>query len=65
MAEAREILWQPSKERAEATWLAKFMRWLEAERGLRFEDYHALWQWSVSDLEGFWTAIIGFFSTFP
>ncbi|MCF3592525.1 acetoacetate--CoA ligase [Rhodobacteraceae bacterium LMO-12] len=61
MAEAREILWQPSKERAEATWLAKFMRWLEAERGLHFEDYHALWQWSVSDLEGFWTAIIGFF----
>ena len=61
MAEAREILWQPTKEQAEATWMAKFMRWLEAERGLTFADYPALWEWSVSDLEGFWTAIIEFF----
>ena len=61
MAEPGKILWQPSLAEAEATWLARFMRWLEAERGLRFEDYHALWQWSVSDLEGFWTALIGFF----
>ncbi len=61
MTDAREILWQPSKERAEASTLAEFIRWLEAERGLTFADYHALWDWSVSDLDGFWTAIIAFF----
>lgn len=61
MAQAREILWQPDAAQAEATWMARFIRWLEAERGLRFDDYAALWEWSVSDLEGFWTAIIGFF----
>src|SRR4051794_31700587 len=37
------------------------MRWLERERGLGFGDYHALWQWSVDDLDGFWSAIWEFF----
>lgn len=61
MTDARPILWEPDAARAEASTLAQFIRWLEAERGLEFADYHALWAWSVSDLEGFWTAIIGFF----
>ncbi|MGN6201239.1 MAG: AMP-binding protein, partial [Solirubrobacterales bacterium] len=37
------------------------MRWLESERGLAFDDYHELWQWSVDDLDGFWSAIWEFF----
>ena len=58
----REILWTPSKERAEASSMARFIRWLEAERGLQFADYNALWSWSVSDLEGFWQAIMDHFA---
>ena len=61
MAEDNPILWTPGPARAEATSLARFIRWLKAERGLDFADYDALWQWSVSDLEEFWTAIVGFF----
>lgn len=61
MTEARPILWEPDAARAESATLAQFIRWLKAERGLEFADYHALWEWSVTDLEGFWTAIIGFF----
>ncbi|MDX5402282.1 MAG: acetoacetate--CoA ligase [Rhodobacterales bacterium] len=61
MTDARPILWEPDAARADASTLAQFIRWLKAERGLEFADYHALWEWSVSDLEGFWTAIIGFF----
>jgi acetoacetyl-CoA synthetase len=61
MTDARPILWEPDAVRANASTLAQFIRWLKAERGLEFADYHALWDWSVSDLEGFWTAIIGFF----
>jgi acetoacetyl-CoA synthetase len=61
MTDARPILWEPDATRAAASTLAQFIRWLKAERGLEFADYHALWEWSVSDLEGFWTAIIGFF----
>ncbi len=38
------------------------MRWLEAERGLRFDGYHELWRWSVDDLEGFWGSIWEFFA---
>jgi acetoacetyl-CoA synthetase len=41
--------------------LTEFMSWLEAERGLRFDDYDALWRWSVDDLDGFWGAIWDFF----
>ena len=38
------------------------MRWLEEERGIATaEDYQALWEWSVSDLEAFWAAIWEFF----
>jgi acetoacetyl-CoA synthetase len=38
------------------------MRWLEAERGLRFDGYEELWRWSVDDLEGFWGSIWDFFN---
>ena len=37
--------------------LALFQRWLERERGLRFDDYDSLWRWSVTDLDAFWQAI--------
>ena len=34
-----------------------YRRWLQAERGLSFESYDALWRWSVSDLPAFWQSI--------
>ena len=37
------------------------MHWLAAERGRRFGTYDELWQWSVTDLEGFWASIWDFF----
>ena len=37
------------------------MRWLEAERGLSFTGYHDLWEWSVTDLEGFWGSLWDYF----
>lgn len=42
--------------------MAQFSRWLADNRGLEFADYPALWEWSISDLEGFWSAIWEFFS---
>ena len=32
-------------------------RWLERERGLRFDDYAALQRWSVDDLGAFWQSV--------
>jgi acetoacetyl-CoA synthetase len=58
---AQNPLWTPPAELIERARLTEFMRWLEAERGLRFDDYDALWQWSVDDLDAFWAAIWDFF----
>jgi acetoacetyl-CoA synthetase len=52
-----DLLWTPSRERIERSRLTRFMRWLDTERGLRFDDYASLWRWSVADLEGFWSAL--------
>ncbi len=41
--------------------MTEFRRWLEAERGLRFDGYGELQRWSVDDLDGFWSAIWEFF----
>lgn len=54
------VIWTPPREVAEASEMARYMRWLKAERGLDFTDYPALWEWSTTDLEGFWTSIRDF-----
>ena len=51
------LLWTPSPERAEATTLARYTRWLQETRGLNFADYEALWRWSVDELDAFWASI--------
>jgi acetoacetyl-CoA synthetase len=52
-----DLLWTPSAERVADSNLTAFTNWLAAQRGLVFEGYHALWRWSVEDLEGFWQAV--------
>ncbi len=56
-----ELLWEPSAELVERSRMTEFIRWLERERGLSFAGYAELWQWSVDDLDGFWSAIWEFF----
>ena len=46
------LLWEPSEAFREASTMTDYMRWLERERGLGFDDYAALWRWSVDDLDG-------------
>ena len=38
-----------------------YQEWLQASRGLSFESYDALWQWSVTDLDAFWQSIWDYF----
>ncbi len=52
-----DLLWTPSAARVAGAKLTAFTSWLATERGLSFDDYHALWRWSVDDLEGFWQAV--------
>jgi len=56
-----DLLWTPPSDVREHTQTGRYLAWLERERGLRFDDRHALWTWSVTDLEGFWSSIWEFF----
>ncbi len=53
-------LWQPSDARIAEANLTAFMQRLKADKGLDFADYDALYDWSIDDLEGFWTAVWDF-----
>ena len=57
-----KVLWTPTPERAEASTMAAFERFLRDKRGLTFADYNDMWNWSVTDLDGFWSAIWEFFN---
>src|SRR5919106_2921636 len=54
-------LWGPSAERIERATMTRYMRWLASERGLSFDGYPELWEWSVTSLEDFWRSIWDFF----
>jgi acetoacetyl-CoA synthetase len=58
---AAEKLWEPPAELIERARMTEYMRWLEADRGLRFDGYEQLWRWSVEELEAFWDSIWDFF----
>jgi acetoacetyl-CoA synthetase len=45
----------------ERSQLSRYIRWLEENRDLRFEDYHALWRWSVTEIEEFWGTVWEYF----
>ena len=56
-----DVLWTPSAEWLKNTRLADYLAWLERERGLHFSSYRQLWQWSVTDLSGFWGSLWDYF----
>jgi len=56
-----ERLWTPTDAFASSSRLAEFERWLAARRNLRFDDYGALWTWSVREPSAFWGALWDFF----
>jgi acetoacetyl-CoA synthetase len=56
-----ELLWTPGPRRVAEANVTRFADWLSRERGLRFDGYDELWDWSVTDLEGFWGALWDYF----
>ena len=56
-----EVLWTPPPDARSRTEIGRFMDYVRDERGHDFATYEELWQWSVTDLEGFWGAIWDFF----
>ena len=50
-------LWEPSPERIRRSNMAAFMNRVNQRTGKHFTTYGDLWQWSVTDLAGFWQAM--------
>src|SRR5215210_88262 len=63
MTEAAEgtLLWEPSEEFKQNANISRYMKWLKREKGLSFDDYGELWEWSVTELEEFWASIWEYF----
>ncbi len=55
------VLWKPSAETKSQATTTKYINWLEAKKGLSFNDYNSLWQWSVTEIEDFWQSLWEFF----
>jgi acetoacetyl-CoA synthetase len=55
------LLWEPSEEFKENAVISRYMKWLKDERDLSFDGYDELWEWSVTDLDGFWASVWDYF----
>ncbi len=62
MNDTPPIVWEPSRERLASATITRYREWVNETRGLALEDYAALWQWSVDELEEFWASIWEFFA---
>ncbi|GAB10057.1 acetoacetyl-CoA synthetase, partial [Gordonia araii NBRC 100433] len=55
--QSAEPLWTPDADRVARARVTEFAR----HAGRESDDYAALWEWSVTDLDGFWAAVWDFF----
>ena len=55
------LLWQPSTAVIEQANLTHYMRWLAAQKDLRFTTYADLWRWSVDHIGDFWESLWDYF----
>ena len=56
-----QIAWRPSATMIQSARITAFGEWLARERGLRFDDYAQMWQWSVDHPDAFWSALWDWF----
>ncbi len=56
-----EVLWSPPADALDHTQIGRFVQWLEGRGHSGLQRYDDLWQWSVDDLDGFWSAVWEFF----
>jgi len=54
--------WIPSQQTIADAKVTAFIGWLARERGVTLADYDALWRWSVSDIDAFWSAVWDYFA---
>ena len=54
-------LWEGSQYFKESSHLYHYQKWLSSNRGLEFNTYHEIWEWSVNNIEDFWESIWKYF----
>ncbi|MCU0381830.1 MAG: acetoacetate--CoA ligase [Chitinophagaceae bacterium] len=54
-------LWTPPASLMEQSNMRRYMRWLEAHKGISCASYRELHQWSIENLASFWESIWQFF----
>ena len=54
-------VWWPSSESRSQSRVGQFMDWVQDRTGRDLASYQALWEWSVTDIEGFWAAVWDYF----
>jgi acetoacetyl-CoA synthetase len=57
-ADGPERIWTPAPDQDSA--LARFTRWVAEHRDVQADDYSALLEWSITDLDGFWSGVADF-----
>ncbi|GAB3218699.1 acetoacetate--CoA ligase [Mycolicibacterium hippocampi] len=53
--------WVPTDQDVADARVTDFARFAEQRTGSAFPDYHALWRWSVADIEAFWATLWDYF----
>lgn len=59
--ERGDVVWTPPQDVLSTTVVGEFLDWVATHRGRRMSTHNELWEWSVRDLPGFWSAIWEFF----
>ena len=61
MISVGEHLWSPDPARIKSANMTAFRDFCEKRTGQKLEDYTSLHDWSVTDIEGFWSAVWDWF----
>jgi len=56
-----DVLWSPPSDVRETTRIGDYLDWLRQRTGREFDEYTALWEWSVSDPNAFWLSVWDYF----
>jgi len=60
MSDAAPI-WRPAAAAIEGSELTRYQHWLDATQARSFAGYEALWEWSTTELDGFWGSLWEYF----
>jgi acetoacetyl-CoA synthetase len=52
-----EIVWRPDPHDISHANVTDFMSWLHRHRGIQIATWNDLWEWSVRELDAFWSAV--------